>query len=163
MTEKEQDRLETGLRRMTPAPVPADLMQRLQAARIAPPRMEVPAPRRSWRWTEWLSAWRGLAFAEPAMAVLLTALLVWRAVQPELLPGKNSVGRTMGLKANAVHVDHSLLASFDTVAQLPNGEPVRFRCRQWEDNVTVHDDANGVVISQRTPRVEVVPVRFETY
>jgi len=163
MKTNEQDRLEAGLRRIAPAQMPADLMLRLRAAKVAPQRTEIPAPRRSWRWTEWFAAWRGLAFAEPAVAILLVALLVWRAVQPAVLPGKNDLGRTPGLQANAVHVDHSLVASFDAVAQLPGGEPVRFHCRQWQDDVVVHDDANGVTISRRTPRVEVVPVRFETY
>jgi hypothetical protein len=163
MTEKEQDRLEAGLSRMAPGRVPADLMQRLRAARVEPRPAELPMEHRPWRWAEWFAAWRGLAFAEPAVAILLVALLVWRAVQPAAAPGKSNLGRAAGLQANAVHVDHSLVASFDTVAQLPGGEPVRFRCRKWQDDVVVHDDANGVVISQSTPRVEVVPVRFETY
>jgi len=138
-------------------------MQRLRLARVVPRPVMRSAKRQSSSWAEWFAAWRGLAFAEPAAAILVAALLVWRAVQPSTLPGKNNAGRTAGLMANAVHVDHSLLASFDTVAQLPNGEPVRFHCRKWQDDVVVHDDANGVVVSQSTPRVEVVPVRFETY
>jgi hypothetical protein len=49
------------------------------------------------------------------------------------------------------------------VAHLPNGEPVRFLCREWRDEVILRDPARGIVIERQTPRLEVVPVRFETY
>jgi hypothetical protein len=67
------------------------------------------------------------------------------------------------LKADEVVIDRKLLASFDTVANLPDGEPVRFRCREWVDAVTLRDSGRGVEVEQRTPRLEVVPVSFETY
>ena len=56
-----------------------------------------------------------------------------------------------------------MVASFDAVARLPGGEPVRFRCREWADDVVVRDPARGIVIERRTPRLEVVPVSIETY
>ena len=56
-----------------------------------------------------------------------------------------------------------MVALFDAVAQLPNGQPVRFRCREWADEVVLRDPARGIVIERRTPRLEVVPIRFETY
>jgi hypothetical protein len=56
-----------------------------------------------------------------------------------------------------------LVAAFDAVARLPDGQPVRFRCREWSDGVVLRDSARGIVIEQRMPRLEVVPVSFETY
>lgn len=148
------EKFEADLKRMPPAAVPADLLARLRATRVPVPAA-VPVPRWKLRWAEWLAAWRGLAVVAPAA----TVLLLWLALRPAAGPAEN----TFGIKANAVQVDHSLVASFDAVAQLPGGEPVRFHCRKWQDDVVVHDDANGVFITQSTPRVEVVPVRFETY
>lgn len=66
-------------------------------------------------------------------------------------------------KANVVRVDQALVSSYDAVAQLPSGEPVRFRCRKWMDDVVMKDKSHGLVIEQSIPRVEVIPVRFETY
>ena len=88
----------------------------------------------------------------------------WLATpHPAVTPDKTQLAEISGTSADAVQVGHSLLASFDEVAQLPGGEPVRFRYREWQDEVVVHDATHGVVISQTTPRIEVVPVRFETY
>ena len=149
------EKFERSLKRMSPAAVPPELMARLRAARVAVPAAESAASRWNLRLAEWFAAWRGLAVVAPAA----TLLLLWLALRPAAGLAEN----TSGIKANAVQVDHSLVASFDAVAQLPGGEPVRFHCRKWQDDVVVHDDANGVFITQSTPRVEVVPVRFETY
>jgi hypothetical protein len=67
------------------------------------------------------------------------------------------------LKTDDVEIDRRLVAAYDAVAQLPGGEPVRFHCREWADNVVLRDQVRGVVIEQRTPRMEIVPVRIETY
>lgn len=151
----ELDKLEIELRRIPPATVPSNLMARLRAARLQAQPAEMPVVRWGFPWAEWFASWRGLAAAAPAA----TVLLLWLALRPAAESAEN----TSGIKANAVQVGHSLVASFDAVAQLPGGEPIRFHCRKWQDDVVVHDDANGVLITQSTPRVEVVPVRFETY
>lgn len=67
------------------------------------------------------------------------------------------------IQANQVEVDQELVAAFDAIAQLPDGEPVRFRCREWNELVTLHDSARGVVIERQEPRFVIVPIRFETY
>jgi hypothetical protein len=67
------------------------------------------------------------------------------------------------LKADAVEIDKPLVAAFDTVARLPGGEPVRFRCREWNDHLVMRDSARGVVFEQDVSRIEVVPVSIETY
>ena len=66
------------------------------------------------------------------------------------------------LKADKVEIDRQLVADFDAVGKLPSGEPVRFRCQQWMEKVWLRDTAKGVVIEQTTPRLEIVPIRFET-
>lgn len=157
--QEELDKFEAGLRRMPPAAVPPDLLERLRATKVDAPVASLPAPRRALRWTDWFAGWRGLAPVAPAAAVLL----LWLAFRPATESGKAEAADSPGIKANAVQVDHSLVASFDAVARMPDGMPVRFHCRKWRDDVVVHDDANGVFITQSTPRVEVVPVRFETY
>lgn len=157
MMQDEQERLETTLRQISPAAPPQELMDRLRLAALeAQPSTQPAVP--GFRWTDLFRGWRTLTVAAPAAAVIL----LWLAFRPAPKPSPMHLDAT-GIKANAVQVGHSLVASFDTVAQLPGGEPVRFRCREWEDNVVIHDAAHGLVISKTVPRVEMVPVRFETY
>ena len=66
-------------------------------------------------------------------------------------------------KADQVEIDRQLLGSFDAVANMPEGEPVRFRFQQWMDAVTLRDSVRGVEVVQRIPRIEVVPVGFASY
>jgi len=156
----ELEKFEAGLRRLPPAAAPPDLMARLRAAKVAAHSVsESPAILR-FRWADWLAGWRRLA---AAAAPATTILLLWLALRPAVGPGKAEAADSTGIKADAVQVDRSLLASFDAVAQLPDGVPVRFHCCKWRDDVVLHDHADGVFITQSTPRIEVVPVRFETY
>jgi len=101
----------------------------------------------------------------PATAVLVAAVVLWRVPlsrTPET--GPQEIASTVpAVKADDVQIQQELVKSFDTVAVLPSGEPVRFRCREWLDEVTLRDKRSGLMIEQRTPRVEVIPVRFETY
>jgi len=166
MNENEVERYEAELRGNSPAPLPEDFMARLRVARPVPTSavrvVTKPAWPGVWRW------------AAPALAAAVAGLLVVQAHQPgrakegplalvtDNLPRRDRA-RTGGLKADYVEVDHELVSSFDLVATLPSGEPVRFRCRQWRDQLVVTDRTNGVEIEQDIPRVEVVPVRFETY
>jgi hypothetical protein len=55
------------------------------------------------------------------------------------------------------------MSSFDAVARLPGGEPVRFRCENWMDQVVLSDKSRGLVVENRKPRVEVVAMGYETY
>ena len=152
MIEPEPERLEESLRRISPAPAPAELLTRLRAA-VEPPVAARPAPRL--RLADWLRSWRALVLAGPAVAAVLL-LCLFPASRLASQPAD-------GIKANDVQVGHSLVASFDEVAQLPGAEPVRLRYREWQDEVVIRDAARGVVFSQITPRIEVIPVRFETY
>lgn len=81
------------------------------------------------------------------------------------MPGQArlAAARPPVLKADKIEIDRQLVADFDAVAKLPSGEPVRFRCEQWMDKVQWRDSRKGLVVEQTTPRLEIVPVRFETY
>ena len=164
MNEREQELFEAELCRLKPNRPPEEFMTRLAAAqplsREEPRSRGRPAP--AWAW------WRILRRLAPAGAVAATmaVLLVW---QP-LKPGTKSPGRPVttvtprpALNADDVEIARQLVGGFDAVARMPDGEPVRFRCHEWMDNVILRDSTQGVVVEQRTPRLEIVPVRFETY
>ena len=117
------------------------------------------------------SWWRMLRWLAPAAAVGAAAvvLVYWRAAGP---PGEQHVKPVVAplaaaaqpaLKADDVEIDQRLVSAFDAVAQLPSGQSVRLRCREWSDALVLRDSASGIEIEQRTPRLEVVPVSFETY
>ena len=156
MNDMELEHLEAELRRVMPARPPEDFMARLKAAQPAMPavRTELPVrvrPSAGFDLSAWLMRW-----LTPAMALVIGALVVWRVSLP-------SAKAAPALQADNVQIDEQLVSAFDTVAPLPSGEPVRFRCRTWMDKVVLSDKARGVMIVQQTPRVEVIPVSFETY
>jgi hypothetical protein len=112
-------------------------------------------------------AWRLLIrwLAPAAGVAAVVALVVWWPSGHEDRRNSNQqlAATKPALKADNVEFDQQLVASFDAVARLPSGQPVRFRCREWADAVVLRDSASGIVVEQRTPRLEVVPVSFETY
>jgi hypothetical protein len=161
VNEQEQELYEAELRRARPARLPEPFMARLRAAKpAAEPARPKPTQRPNAR-PGWWFVWRWLA---PAMAVAVVGLLVARAkIHAGSSAPKNPTATTSRLKADDVQVDQELVSSYDVVARLPGGEPVRFRCRKWRDQVSVTDTNLGVEIVENSPRVEVVPLRFETY
>ena len=171
MTEQEQKEFEAALRRTRPVKLPEELRSRLLAA--APPRKARSAP--PWPALAVLGWLRVLRLAVPAGAVLIAALVIWRNAASSSSSGpraKSKSGIAIGsaspnvaatLKADDVKIDQELVSSFDTLARLPGGEPVRFRCNQWIDQITLSNKAQGLVLQERTPRLEVVTVGFETY
>jgi len=104
--------------------------------------------------------------APVAAAVGLVGVVLWWLATTQEKPQQVKTA-TASLKATPgaddIEIDRQLVALFDAVAQLPNGQPVRFRCREWTDEVVFRDPDRGLVIESRTPRLEVIPVRFETY
>jgi hypothetical protein len=161
VNEQEQEKYETELRRTPPARLPEHFMARLQAAKPAPE----PARRMSFQPAAGGQGWRGLwRWLAPAMGLAVVGLLAARVnFHPESSAEKKPLAAAAGLVADDVQVDQELVSSFDVVAKLPGGEPVRFRCQKWRDQLVVTDKNRGVEIEQNSPRVEVVPVRFETY
>ncbi len=161
MNDHEQERFESELSRAQPAPLPEELKARLLAAK---PRIEAVRRTQVQPASGWLRWWRVWCWAAPATALAVVGLFIAHAkLYPESVVNKEPLAIAAGLKADAVQVDHDLVRSFDVVATLPGGLPVRFRCRQWKDQLVVTDKSRGVEIEQNSPLVEVVPVRFETY
>lgn len=154
------ERFEQELRSLTPAKAPAEFMDRLRELEPSAAVQRI-APRAEAHW-DWAHLLRWLV---PATAILVAAGLVWFKYSPSHSHKGRPLAVTVTppLKADSVQIDEQLVGAFDAVGRLPDGEPVRFHCRQWMDNVVLRDKTRGVVIEQRTPRVEVVPVRFETY
>lgn len=161
MNEQEQERYEAELRRTPPARVPEPLMARLRAAR---PSADPVLGMRKCQASE-MPGWRGVfRWLAPALAVAAVGLFLVKAYLisgSRLKPKPPAIAAA--LKADDVRVDQELVSSFEVVAKLPGGQPVRFRCRQWRDQLIVTDHRLGVEIEENSPRVEVVPVRFETY
>jgi len=156
MNDRELEHLEAELRRVVLAPPPEEFMARLLAAKPAMRAVRT-KPLVRLRPSAWfdLSAWL-MRWLMPATALLIGMLVVWRVN----LPGANAAP---ALSADNVQIDEQLVSDFDTVAPLASGEPVRFRCRTWMEKVVLRDKARGVMIEKETPRVEVIPVSFETY
>ncbi len=152
MNELDEQQWEAELRRLAPARPPEEFMARLRAAR--PERVKtawrpLPAVRPWWDW-RWLAPAMGLAVVVTGVILGLAKFSTPRAA-------------AAGLKPDDVQVNEELVSSYEVVAQLPGGEPVRFRCRQLRDQMVVRDTVRGVEIETSSPRVEVTPVRFETY
>ena len=104
----------------------------------------------------------------PRLAPSTAAAVALLAVVAHLNRGRNSAppasaASAPALNADQVEIDRQLIGSFDAVANMPEGEPVRFRFQQWMDAVTLRDSVRGIEVVQRTPRIEVVPVSFATY
>ncbi len=151
------DPFETELRKLNPAKPPEELLARLESLRKDEDRKPiVPIG------AVWGSWWRWLAPLATGVAVILL-LLHWR--HDQIPTAGTRIARTghQVSQTNNVEFNQQLLAAFDAVARLPGGEPIRFRCREWQDLVTLRDPARGLVIEQRTPRLEIVPVSFDTY
>ena len=114
--------------------------------------------------------WRALRWLVPTAAVGLVGIMALRSnVLPANQPASRSSTSQISampqqvLKADAVKIDQQLVSSFDAVARLSSGEPVRFRCENWMDQVRLSDKEHGVIAENRQPRFEVVAMGFETY
>ena len=162
MRQPEEDRLERELRDLTPSPFPRELSERLEQAWNRGD--QVPAPRQcDWpsairrSWLRWLAP----AAAAVAAAFALILLLGHQGIRGHATT--KTATAPAALNANDVEIDRQLVASFQAVATLPGGEPVRVRCREWMDQVVLRDAARGLTIEQRTPRFEIIPVELETF
>ena len=178
--DQELQRFEAQLRSLSPAPAPAELLERLKSEGRVPAATgqtqgmlaePFSAPRgrnlpelignseraNGSRWMALLARWLVPA---AAVVVVVVGTVILRA---NLAARRGGESRPTPVKADHVQIDQQLVSTFDTVAPLPYGEPVRFRCQEWMDEVVLRDTRRGVEVTRRVPRVEVVPVRFETY
>ncbi len=169
MNDHEQQLFEDELRRLSPAKVPDELAERLIDARqeVAPvkPVRESRACRAP-AWCTWMFRFRPASTALGVALVVLVAALAFTLLQrPRPIPNQSRpvAAAAPTLRADDVQIDRQLVNTFDAVATLPDGEPVRVRCREWMDEVVLRDTEHGVAIQQRTPRFELIPVRFETF
>jgi hypothetical protein len=171
VTDPEQEKFESALRTAKPAKLPEHFAARLLAAIPPAEPGAVANSRRGPRVSDFLKLLRWLTPATAAL-VLAAAVMLWRRDAPTtgqqagaLLDAQyNGAGEIPpALKADDVRIDQELVSSFDAVARLPSGEPVRFRCQTWMDQVALSDNARGVFIENRSPRVQVFPIRFESY
>jgi hypothetical protein len=163
MIEFDPDQFETELQGLRPAKPSRKILDGIFAELEAHSRGDrVPPPRSSvWRW------WRLLRWLVPTAAA--AAALAFLIAEHGNMPQKPAATQPLAssarplLKADKVEIDRQLVAGFDAIARLPGGEPIRFRCQQWMDKVRLRDSGAGLVIERTTPRLEIVPVRFETY
>ena len=173
MTDKEQESFEAHLRSIKPASPPDDLMARLRSPEPMRKARTFELPRRE---PSFLNLLRLVGWAVPLVVVALAATLLWRgdrvgstrqATGPvstqDSIAAHTAAGASEVLEADDVQIGQELVSSFDAVARLPSGEPVRFRLENWRDQVVLSDKSRGVSVESRTPRVEVMAVRFETY
>jgi hypothetical protein len=162
MNKTEIDEFEAELGRLSPARPPEALMARLAAIgpdRPTPPRVRTfQQPRFTPRW-RWLGLWAPVT----AAAVLVVWMGArWSGSRRPSQPAPAIPPARPVLEADGIEFGQQLVAAYDAVAELPGGEPVRFRCREWMDEVVLRDSTRGLVLEERRPRFEAVPVRFET-
>lgn len=161
MNERENDLFEAELRRLEPSRLPDDFQSRLHPAPPMLSREFEMRPRAQVGRLDWSLWLRWLAPVTAVAVALLVLVSQWNRGRNSAPPTTAAAAPT--LKADQVEIDRQLLGSFDAVANMPDGEPVRFRVHQWMDAITLRDSVRGVEVVQRTPRIEVVPVSFATY
>lgn len=156
------DAFENELRALKPA-MPEQIAERLRQARLSVDLKSAPATsvRRHFffRWYWWLA---------PAAAVVIASFFIWSGYHTPASTGHqaaspDTANAITAAGSGGVEVASELVSDFESVTQLESGEPVRFRYLAYVDNVTVEDPRSGVKWQQRSPRVEIVPVRLEVY
>jgi hypothetical protein len=162
MKDHNLEEFEAELHALKPAPVPPELLARLQGVRpssqTAVTRSSTRAPRQVPPWWHWLA---------PA-TVAAGIALAFGPLQRQhggSLPAQPAAGVSEGIPTtdDAVEIERELVGSYDAVAELSSGLPVRFHCQEWEDKLLFRDPRRGIAIERRTPRVEVVRISFDTY
>jgi hypothetical protein len=166
MIEFDPRQFENELQTLKPAKPSQQSLQRIRAQLTQTSEPAVASRLRTTTAIKWDSIFRWFAPAIAAAAIAVLLLLHFHRTQSKTAPDPHPVASasTMPvLKADKVEIDRQFVTDFDAVTELPNGQPMRFRCEQWLDKVRVRDSAAGLMIERTTPRVEIVPVRFDTY
>ena len=159
MNDCEHELFEAELRRLKPAEPPEELMSRLAANLPGRSQHPVTRVRPAQPPIMWWALLRWLAPGLMGAVAVAVMLMPWTKPPPHAaVVNVNPAART-----NNVEIDRQLVAAFDTVARMPDGEPVRVRCREWMENVILRDPAQGVEVERRTPHFEIAPVGFEIY
>jgi hypothetical protein len=169
MNEEEQQRFEEQLGRFPPARLPEQLMARILAAKPCVQSRPKIQSRQLAGLPDWFRALRWLAPAAAAAVILVGVARHERTPAREALEPRHESGDVAArgaaapIRADDAEVDQKLESSYDVVAQLPSGVPIRFRVEKWRDEVVLQDTNRGLIVAQTMPRWEVAPVRFETY
>jgi|WetSurMetagenome_2_1015567.scaffolds.fasta_scaffold584273_1 hypothetical protein len=172
LRDQELEAFEAELRKIKPTSAPNALVSRLSAVRPTSRPEVVDRVESAPRGYAWVRFMRWLAPAT-ALGVLLVITL-GRQYRPNAVrtdtdseqAKASSVpisSRIRPAKADEIEIGRTLVATFDAVAELPSGEPVRFRCQQWADTTIFRDRARGIAVERSTPRLEIVPVSLDTY
>jgi len=172
MQNQELEALEAELRKVKAIPAPEALITRLLAVQPTPSPTVVDHVQSEPRGYAWIRLLRWLAPAT-ALGALLVILLGRDSPPGNPRTGPNSQQARLGSarlsstakpsEADEIEIGKTLLTTFDAIAELPSGEPVRFRCQQWADTTVFRDRARGIAVERSTPRLEIVPVSLETY
>ena len=174
--EPELMRFESEMSKLKAAPVPEELKSRLLALRPQRQPSVVPSIESASGPLAWRQFLRWLIPAAAMGIVALVVALQWHPTEtlrnrvPGNLatsaPNQGSVSGVVPKQAREpeeLEIGQTWVTTFDAVAELPTGEPVRFRCREWTDTTVFRDRARGLIVERSTPRLEVVPISFETY
>jgi hypothetical protein len=97
------------------------------------------------------------------LLALLVLVVIPQTRQRGMTPEPSTWASGPALKVDQVEINRELLGSFDAVAEMPDGEPVRFRFQEWMEAVTLRDSVRGLEVVRYTPRIEVVPMNFASY
>jgi len=168
LTEHEQNEFETELRQIRPRELPEELHARLHDLDLSVTAPAIEA--RSSAPTSPPVLVFLLRWLLPTTALVLISVAIWHSNRPSATqpssgesPQVATVSEAPPLKPDNIEIGKELVSSFDAVATLPGGEPVRFRCQTWMDQVVMSDKSRGLFVENRAPRVVVVPVGFESY
>ena len=166
MTEFDPSDFEKELKRLKPAAPSPEALGRLSMIPVEKSLCANPVPPVEGFWSRlFRSYWLVPAAAALVIgAVLLSLQLSSRPARSiQKLGTKTAASANHPIRADQIEIDQQLVTAFDAIARLPDGVPVRFHCREWKDEIVVRDSSRGVVIEREAPRLEVIPVRFETY
>jgi len=164
MSDFDPEQFEKELQTLRPAKPSPQLLEQIRVQLRAESKPASDPVRLATFQLRWHLAWRWLVPASALAAIVAFVLFAQSAARrPETLPQPRTASKQPTLKADKVEIERQLVADFETITETPGGQPMRFRCEQWLDRIRLRDSAAGLTIERTTPRVEIVPVRFETY
>lgn len=162
MTNPEVDLLQAELQKLQPARAPEDFLSRLQALPTQPVRRATPGHSAGLANQGILLRWLAPALGAAALLALFFARPTSSPERPTAQHAADPAPYTAPA-SGGLEIDRHLLADFDALGRLPGGELVRFRCREWRQDVVLRDSGGRLVVEQSLPKLEIVPIHFETY
>jgi hypothetical protein len=160
MSLQDWEAMEKELQRLDPAPLPGPFHRRLGSARPGTAGASTPrlSPRMPSNPLDWSVFWK---WALPATAMLALVILGLHRLGQPPKPDFVRPVKLSGLTADQVEIDRQLVNAFEGLAQLSDGQPLRFRCYDWVEHIRVRDSTQGVVFERNEPHREIIPVRYD--